>query len=106
VAQVFISRLRAGMPLGSDVTAYYGALLAGKKASGAYDSPFNTLLHTGLPPTPISNVSERSLQAVAHPADTDWLYFVTGDDGVTHFTRTLAEHDAAAAQYCHKLCGR
>jgi len=44
------------------------------------------------------------LNAVAHPASTDWLYFVAGDDGVTHFTRTLAEHQAATAQYCHKLC--
>lgn len=106
VAQVFISRLHRGMLLGSDVSAYYGALLAGQKPSAAYDSPYNTLLHAGLPPTPISNVSARSMAAVAHPADTTWLYFVTGDDGVTHFSHTLDEHNAAAAQYCHRLCSQ
>ncbi|HUS26224.1 MAG TPA: endolytic transglycosylase MltG [Nevskiaceae bacterium] len=106
VAQVFLKRMRIGMPLGSDVTAYYGAVLAGQKPSTTYDSAYNTLLHKGLPPTPISNVSTSSLQAVAHPAGTDWLYFVTGDDGVTHFSKTLADHEALTAQYCHKLCGQ
>jgi UPF0755 protein len=105
-AQVFLSRLHNGMSLGSDVTAYYGAILAGRTPSTTYNSPYNTLIHTGLPPTPISNVSASSLQAVAHPAQTDWLYFVTGDDGVTHFSHTLAEHNAATAQYCHKLCSQ
>jgi UPF0755 protein len=106
VAQVFIKRLKTNMTLGSDVTAYYGALLNHQKATTTYDSPYNTLLHTGLPPTPISNVSASSLKAVAHPANTDWLFFVTGDDGVTHFSHTLDEHNAAAQQYCHKLCGQ
>lgn len=105
-AQVFLKRLHIGMALGSDVTAIYGSTIAGQGSSLAYDSPYNTLLHTGLPPTPISNVTESSLQAVAHPANTDYLYFVAGDDGVTHFTRTLEEHEAAALKYCHKLCGR
>jgi len=106
VAQVFISRLRNGMTLGSDVTAYYGARLAGQKPSTTYDSPYNTLIHKGLPPGPISNVSASSLQAVAQPAQSDWLYFVTGDDGTTHFSHTLEEHEAATAQYCHKLCSQ
>ncbi len=105
-AQVFLKRLRSGISLGSDVTAYYGSLTAGQKASLTYDSPYNTLIHTGLPPTPIGNVSASSLQAVAHPASTDYLFFVTGDDGVTHFSHTLEEHNAAAAQYCHKLCSQ
>ncbi len=103
-AQVFISRLRNGMMLGSDVTAYYGAFIAGQGKTLNYDSPYNTLIHAGLPPTPISNVNASALLAVAHPANTDWLYFVTGDDGTTHFSHTLAEHQAATAQYCHKLC--
>ncbi|HKU18695.1 MAG TPA: endolytic transglycosylase MltG [Candidatus Saccharimonadales bacterium] len=105
-AQVFIKRLHLGMALGSDVTAYYGSLVAGKGKTLSYDSPYNTLIHTGLPPTPISNVNASALQAVAHPAATDWLYFVTGDDGVTHFSQTLEEHEAATAQYCHKLCSQ
>jgi UPF0755 protein len=105
-AQVFLTRLSTNMPLGSDVTALYGSLLADHRGSLTYDTPYNTLIHTGLPPTPISNVSAGSLQAVAHPASTDWLYFVTGDDGVTHFAHTLEEHQANVAQYCHKLCGQ
>jgi UPF0755 protein len=105
-AQVFLKRLHSGSTLGSDVTAYYGAIKAGQKPTTSYDTPYNTLLHKGLPPTPISNVSNASLQAVAHPADTDWLYFVTGDDGTTHFSKTLEDHEALTQQYCHKLCGQ
>jgi UPF0755 protein len=105
-AQVFLKRLNVGMMLGSDVTAMYGSRLAGQGTSLSYDSPYNTLIHTGLPPAPISNVSNSSLQAVAHPASTDWLYFVAGDDGTTHFSNTLAEHEALTAQYCHKLCAQ
>ncbi len=105
-AQVFLSRLKQGMALGSDVTAYYGAIMAGAAPSTDYDSPYNTLLHKGLPPGPISNVNDSALTAVAHPASTDWLYFVTGDDGVTHFAKTLDEHNANVAKYCHKLCSQ
>lgn len=105
-AQVFLKRITDGMPFGSDVTAMYGSRLAGQGTSLTYDTPYNTLLHNGFPPTPISNVSSSSLQAVANPANTDWLYFVAGDDGTTYFSRTLAEHEALAEKYCHKLCGR
>jgi UPF0755 protein len=103
-AQVFLKRLSVDMPLGSDVTAFYGSLAAGQKPSLTYDSPYNTLIHKGLPPGPISNVSQGSLEAIAKPANTDWLYFVAGDDGTTHFSKTLEEHEALARQYCHKLC--
>jgi len=106
VAQVFLSRLRAGLKLQSDVTAFYGAALLGKPASTTLDSPYNTYNFAGLPPTPISNVSLSSLRAVANPSNTDWLYFVAGDDGVTHFAKTLAEHEANTAQYCKKLCAQ
>jgi len=104
VAQVFLTRLSQGMTLGSDVTAMYGSKLAGQGSSLSYDTPYNTLIHTGLPPTPISNVDDSALQAVAHPASTDWLFFVAGDDGTTHFSHTLEEHQALTQQYCHKLC--
>lgn len=106
VAQVFLSRLHQNMMLGSDVTAFYGAVLAHQAISTTYDSPYNTLLHLGLPPTPISNVSAESLKAVAYPANTNWLFFVAGDDGVVHFSKTLADHQALTQQYCHKLCGQ
>lgn len=110
-AQVFLKRLSLNMPLGSDVTAIYGAINAGQTqlsqaAMLAYDTPYNTLLHQGYPPTPIGSVSNSSLQAVAHPANTDWLYFVSGDNGNTYFSHTAAEHDQQAQTYCHKLCGR
>jgi UPF0755 protein len=104
VAQVFLSRLRGGMTLGSDVTAFYGSKLAGAGQSVTYDTPYNTRLHAGLPPTPVSNVSAASLDAVATPSSTSWLYFVAGDDGVVHFSQTLAEHEQLTEQYCKKLC--
>ncbi|MBI1857324.1 endolytic transglycosylase MltG [Candidatus Saccharibacteria bacterium] len=104
VAQVFIKRFREGMMLGSDVTAFYGSIIAGKDASLTYDSPFNTHLHVGLTPGPISNVSLASLTAVANPSNTDYLYFVAGDDGITYFSRTLAEHEALTVKHCKKLC--
>jgi UPF0755 protein len=104
VAQVFLSRLRNGMTLGSDVTAFYGSKLAGAGNSVSYDTPYNTRLHLGLPPTPISNISAVSLDAVAHPSATNWLYFVAGDDGVVHFSKTLAEHERLTEEYCKKLC--
>ena len=104
VAQVFLSRIAQGMSLGSDITAMYGSRLAGQGTSLSYDTPYNTLIHTGLPPTPVSNVSSSSLEAVAHPASTSWLYFVAGDDGTTYFSTTLDEHNQQTAQYCHKLC--
>ncbi len=103
-AQVFLKRLSLGMPLGSDVTVIYGALVAGQPASLEYDSLYNTHTHKGLPPGPISNVSQASLQAVAHPANTDWLFFVSGDDGITYFSKTLEEHQALTALHCKKLC--
>lgn len=105
-AQVFLKRLSVGMPLGSDVTAMYGSRQAGQGTSLTYDTPWNTLIHAGLPPTPISNVDNSALQAVAHPASTDWLFFVTGDDGTTYFSSTLEQHEAYTQQYCHKLCAQ
>ncbi len=107
VAQVYLKRLQIGMRLEADPTARYGARLAGHTGpANSFASAYNTYMIDGLPPGPISNVSAGSLQAVAHPATTDWLYFVAGDDGTTHFSRTLAEHEAATAQFCHKLCSQ
>jgi UPF0755 protein len=104
VAQVFLTRYHQGMMLGSDVTAFYGAQVAGATPSVTYDSPYNTRLYTGLPPGPISNVTYDSMKAVAHPATSDYLYFVAGDDGVLHFSHTQAEHNAAIQQFCTKAC--
>lgn len=104
VAQVFLKRYKQGMMLGSDVTAYYGADIAGLTRSVFTDTPYNTRLHKGLPPGPISNVTASSLAAVADPATTDYLYFVAGDDGITYFSNTLKEHEALTAAHCKKLC--
>ncbi len=104
VAQVFLTRLKQGMMLGSDVTAYYGAEVTGLERSVFTDTPYNTRLRTGLPPGPISNVSRSSLQAVANPATTSYLYFVAGDDGITYFSKTLKEHEALTEAHCKELC--
>jgi UPF0755 protein len=106
VAQVFLSRLQSNSTLGSDVTARYGSIEAGQAPSLSYDSPYNTLIHTGLPPTPISTINASSLYAATHPAATNWLYFVTGDNGTTYFSTNLQDHQAQTQQYCHKLCGQ
>lgn len=103
-AQVFLKRYKEDISLGSDPTAFYGAIIKDKEPSVNYDSPYNTRLHKGLPPGPISNVSESSLGAIAFPAQTDWLFFVSGDDGNTYFSKTLEEHEALTEKYCKKLC--
>jgi UPF0755 protein len=108
VAQVFLSRLHTNppMPLASNVTAYYGAILAGQPPSINYTSPYNTYQITGLPPTPISTVSQDALNAVAHPSATDWLYFVTGDNGTTYFEQTAQAHQSDVDAYCHTKCAQ
>ena len=104
VAQVFLTRLKMGMVLGSDVTAIYGSITATGTSSIKYDTAYNTHLHGGLPPGPISNVSAVSLGAVANPASTDFIYFVSGDDGATYFSKTLDEHNNLVNLHCKKLC--
>ncbi len=106
VAQVFLKRYKEGIQLGADPTAFYGAIVDGKKPTIGYDSPYNTRLHDGLPPGPIGNVSVSSLEAVAFPAQTGWLYFVSGDDGTTHFSKTLEEHEELTRKHCTKLCNQ
>jgi UPF0755 protein len=104
VAQVFFKRLAEGMPLGADSTFIYGAQLLGTTPSVNLDSPYNTRIHTGLPPGPISSPGLTSLIAVANPAPGDYLYFVSGDDGKNYFSRTLEEHEANTQQHCHANC--
>lgn len=104
VSQVFLKRLRESKPLESDATTDYGAILVGKAPTPDFDSDYNTYKRGGLPPTPISNVDANSLAAVANPNNSDYLFFVSGDDGTTHFSHTLAEHEALTKQYCKKLC--
>ncbi len=109
VAQVYLKRLAEGMPLQADPTAQYGTLLATGTEDNwlNYDSPYNTYLYSGLPAGPISNVSKSSLDAVANPSQTDYLYFVAddNDDNTTHFSRTFSEHEQNIAKYCQVKCG-
>jgi UPF0755 protein len=104
IAQVFLSRLRAGMALGSDVTAKYASVLNGVTFSPSVKSPYNTRLVTGLPPGPIGTVSAVSLNSIAYPANTSYLYFVTGDNGTTYFSYTGEQHETLVQTYCIKAC--
>lgn len=104
VAQVFLKRYKQNMALGSDVTYQYASRLAGKPNDLFIKSPFNTRQVVGLTPTPIATPSKSSLLAVARPTETDYLFFVAGDDEKTYFAKTLAEHNRNVKQYCHKKC--
>lgn len=105
VAQVFLKRFRQNISLGSDVTAFYASAIAGKPKSVTIDSPYNTRKYPGLPPGPIGNVTGNALNAVAHPSNTDFLYFVAGDDKKIYFSKTEAEHNRAIAEHCKLGCG-
>jgi UPF0755 protein len=89
VAAVAYNRLRAGMPLGFDSTIRYGLHVPARReilASELADpTPYNTRVHTGLPPTPIANPGLAAIRAAAHPASVDYLYFVRRPDKRHHF---------------------
>ena len=102
IASVFKNRLKKGIPLASDPTIIYGI----KDFSGnltrkdlAKPGPYNSYLNLGLPPTPIANPGRDSIRAVLYPAETDFLYFVSKNDGNHHFSKTEAEHMAAVRKY-------
>jgi UPF0755 protein len=92
VAQIFLKRFKTGMALGSDVTVHYAADLLGVPFNLDLNSPYNTRKYPGLPPGPICNPGLSALDAVAHPATTDYLFFLTGKDGKDYFAKTYAEH--------------
>lgn len=106
VASVFVNRLRKGMLLQTDPTVIY-ALTKGQSELGrallrkdlAVDDPYNTYRYAGLPPTPICNPGETSLYAAAHPAPTDYLYFVANGSGGHNFAKTLSEHNRNVADW-------
>jgi len=104
IAQVFYTRLADKMPLGSDVTYQYIADKEGGVRDPNYNSPYNTRRYTGLPPGPIAVPGLTSLRAVAMPAAGNYVYFLSGDDNVTYFGRTLNEHEANIANHCKVKC--
>jgi UPF0755 protein len=99
VAQIFLKRWRSGQSLGSDVTAQYAADLLGVPFSVDVNSPYNTRRFAGLPPGPICSPGLSALDAVAKPAATDYLYFLSGKNGQTYFAKTYAEHQQNIAKY-------
>lgn len=105
VASVFYNRLNSGMELGSDVTfkyAYNSGLCS--VDSPDCDSVYNTRIYAGLPPGPIANPSLTALQAVAYPTESNYYYFVAGEDGETYFSETADQHNQAVADHCGELC--
>jgi len=105
VASVYYNRLARNMPLAADPSVIYAALLAGRYRGTIYasdlqfDSPYNTYKYAGLPPGPIANPGTASLQAALHPAHTDYLYFVSDNNGHHRFARDLEEHARNVALY-------
>ena len=106
VASVFANRLEKGMPLQTDPTVIYG-VTRGKGALGRglrkselrKDTPWNTYVNRGLPPTPIANPGLASLQAALTPAATDFIFFVADGTGGHAFAVTLKEHNRNVAAW-------
>lgn len=104
VAQVFYKRMEIGMALGSDVTYQYIADKLGIARDPGIDSPYNTRMYAGLPPGPISAPGLSSLIAVAEPATGDYLYFLSGDDGIMYYAYTNEEHESNIIDHCAINC--
>ncbi|MFM2120008.1 MAG: endolytic transglycosylase MltG [Pseudomonadota bacterium] len=103
IAAVFHNRLKIGMPLQTDPTVIYGL---GEKFDGNLrkadlqrDTPFNTYLRPGLPPTPIALPGAESLAAAIRPAQSKALYFVARGDGSSEFSETLDQHNRAVSRF-------
>ena len=103
IAGVFVRRLQRGMLLQTDPTVIYAL---GRNFNGDIhnrdlniDSPFNTYINKGLPPTPIASPGRASIDAALHPEAGTALYFVAMGDGHHHFSETLQEHNKAVAKY-------
>ena len=112
VARVFLNRLDAGMTLGSDVTVSYALdtidpnreIYQDNAAALMVDSCYNTRMYAGLPCGPIAEPSLTALMAVAEPAANEYLFFLTGDDGVMYYGYTAEEHAENARIHCQELC--
>lgn len=102
ISSVFLNRLKRGMRLESDPTVIYGLKdFNGNLTREDLGNPtrYNTYIIRGLPPGPIANPGLESIKAVLFPAKTDYLYFVSKNDGSHHFSRTLSEHNKAVQIY-------
>jgi UPF0755 protein len=101
VSSVYYNRLRRAMKLQADPTVIYG--LGGLnrplyQRDLKKDTPYNTYLHKGLPPTPINSPGLAAIKAALNPEKTDYLYFVANETGGHYFSRTNAEHNRAKSR--------
>ena len=102
ISAVFWNRLKRDMPLQADPTVQYAVGKQGQALTRGdlqVESPFNTYRRLGLPPAPIANPSRAAIDAAVRPAEVSYLYFVAMNDRQHRFSRSLAEHNAAVAQY-------
>ncbi len=105
VSAVFHNRLKRRMKLDCDPTIIYVLKQEGRFKDRLrtkdlkLDSKYNTYLYPGLPPSPICNPGRESLEAALYPADVNYLYFVSKNDGSHHFSRTFREHQRAVLKY-------
>jgi UPF0755 protein len=107
VAGVFSNRLAKNIPLATDPTVTYAALLDNRWRGTIYasdlksQSPYNTYVHPGLPPGPIANAGMASFRAAITPAQTDYLYFVSDAQGHSRFAASLKDHNQNVEAYRH-----
>lgn len=107
VAGVIVNRLGAGMPLSVDATVSYGVgRTSGEptKDELARDTPYNTYLHAGLPPTPIGNPGVASIRAAAMPTQSSYLFYVSDACGHNHYATTAAQHEQNITRYVGTPC--
>jgi UPF0755 protein len=112
VASVLVNRLRKKIPLSVDATIIYAMKLAGTYAGNLsrsdlrMESPYNTYIHPDLPPGPICNPGANAIRAALVPAETDYLYYVSRNDGTHQFSKDLRSHNQAVNKYQKSLRGR
>ena len=112
VSSVFHNRLERKVPLACDATIIYAMKLAGtyngniRKTDLSMESPYNTYIHRDLPPGPIANPGADSLRAALNPAETEYLYYVSRNDGTHVFSRNYREHQRAVDKYQKSRAGR
>jgi UPF0755 protein len=102
IASVYYNRLRRGMPLQSDPTVIYGIKAFNgdlTKKDLLTPTPYNTYLKPGLPPGPIANPGREALKAVLAPAKSEYIYFVSKNNGSHYFSKNLKDHNRAVARY-------
>jgi UPF0755 protein len=110
IAGILLNRLSINMPLQIDATVQYARDSQNKNVSEYWqpitsaqiktiDSTYNTYKNTGLPPRPICNSGYNSLYAAFHPTESDYLYYITGKDGVMYYAQTLSEHNSNIANH-------